>query len=331
MRVLTAVLIATLLVACGRPPISRDVPAIAPDETVAGEVWAEEDNSVFVPAGESAVYRVQTMAGEHVGFRFEFPVGATGVTLSVMRWDGAHPVEIGETDDGAGLRVLAVVDQSGPRTFWVRIDTPVDAVTGALTVTRTPFVDGTQCLRDCDDLLQLPLPNDPVRDGYDVSEAIARYEFGRRDLVMLVRAAGRRMADAGYPPIRPWDLSDWQGRTPGIDVGEPRHASHQRGRDVDVALYGVLGQAPWTSYCATHPVKGGHECVPGSHVAIFDAERNARLIGAFFVSRRVTMLLDRELIAALAPGVEEAVAAGAVQHWPNHENHLHVRVSEGVR
>jgi hypothetical protein len=262
--------------------------------------------------------------------------------MAVLRWDGSQPAQIGKTDEGDGLRVLAVVDQGGPRTFWVRIDAAGDDVTGVLRVTRTPFVEGIQCARDCAHLLQLPLPNDRTQDGYDTSDAIARYQFGRRDLLMLVRAAGRQMAAAGYPPFRPWDLSDWEGRVPGEDVGEPRHAAHERGRDVDISLYGVLGQTPWASHCITHLVRGGRECVPGSPITIFDGYRNAQLIGAFIGSPGVKMFLDRELIAALRPGAEEAVAAGAVpskllafysdgahiQHWPNHDSHVHVRVAE---
>jgi hypothetical protein len=56
------------------------------------------------------------------------------------------------------------------------------------------------------------------------------------------------------------------------------------------------------------------------------------------------MFLDRELIAALVQGAEHAVADGVVpakllplysdgvhvRHWPNHDSHVHVRISEAA-
>lgn len=328
-----------VLAACGHPQVPGQASGSAPADAVAGEVAARATNDVVVRAAGGVAYRVETVPGEHVAFRFDFPDQQIKVAMTVLRWDGAYPIRIGETDDGDGLRVLAVVDQEGPRTFWVRIDA-ADAVTGTLTVTRTPFTEGTRCKHDCGRLLQLPLPNDPAQDGYDISSAIARYQFGRRDLVMLIRTAGRSMAAAGHPAFQVWDLSDWKGRSPGVDTGEVRHASHKHGRDVDISLYGVLGQTPWCSHCATREVRDGRECVAGSFLPIFDSQRNAEMIGAFFASRRVRMFLDRELISALRRGAKQAVAAGAVpaklrslysdgmhlQHWPNHHDHVHVRV-----
>ncbi len=320
-------------------------PGVAPPGAVAGEVAGGDENPIDVPAGGVAIVRIEAVPGEHVGLRFDFAPGPRGVVMAVARWDGAQPVDLGQTDAGAGLRVLAILDQDEPRTFWVRIEAQGDAVTGALHVTRTPFADGLACAADCDRLLQLPLPNAPTRDGYDVSAAVFRYQFGRRDLLMFLRAAGRQMTAAGYAPFRPEDLSDWEGRTPGVDVGAPRHASHQRGKDVDLSLYGTDNAAPWRTYCVTRSVSGGRECTPGSRLAIFDAYRNARLIGAFYASQRVTMsFLDRELIEALIPGAAQAVDDGAVapellplfsdgvhvQHWPNHDNHVHLRISEAT-
>jgi hypothetical protein len=76
---------------------------------------------------------------------------------------------------------------------------------------------------------------------------------------------------------------------------------------------------------------------------LFDGRTNALLFGSHLISGRVTMsFLDRELIPALRDGAKQASDAGAlpaellplysdgkhVQHWPNHDNHIHVRVSE---
>jgi len=160
--------------------------------------------------------------------------------------------------------------------------------------------------------------------------------------VMFLRHAGQSMSDLGKAPFHPEDLSQWDGQSPGTDDGVVRHLSHQRGKDVDVSLYGLDGDAPWRSYCQTRVVTDGYECVPGT-VQGFDADINALLIAAFFESGRVTMcFLDQELIAAVQPAAARAAAAGTLdpallplysdgshlQHWPNHHDHVHVRVSE---
>jgi hypothetical protein len=163
-------------------------------------------------------------------------------------------------------------------------------------------------------------------------------------MVMFVRAAGHAMVAQGRNPFVPEDLSQWDGMTPGTDRGAPRHASHQRGKDVDVSLYGSDGEASWRSHCTTRATSDGRECTPGT-LSNYDARANAALIGTFFATGRVTMcFLDRELIAPTRAAVPGAVGAGLVpssvaalysdgthlQHWPNHDNHVHVRVSEAA-
>lgn len=140
----------------------------------------------------------------------------------------------------------------------------------------------------------------------------------------------------------PEDLSQWDGQTPGTDVGAPRHASHQRGKDVDLSLYGLDGQSVWRSYCTTEQTADGRECVAGTESGL-DGVANARFFADFFATGRVTMcFLDRELHPTVFAGLDTAVSAGQIevslsglftdgvhiQHWPNHDNHIHVRVSE---
>src|SRR5688572_25358225 len=308
----------------GVTPDAETWTGTAPPGTVPGEIAGGDSNEVDVDAGGAAVFRFETVPGEHVGFRFDFAPGPADIVMVVDRWDGTAPVFIGETDAGAGLRVLAVVDQDGPRTFWVTIEARgADAVAGTLSATRTPFTEGTICADDCAHLLQLPLPSDIAADGYDVSHAVYRYQFGRRDMLMFLREAGRQMAAAGDAPFQPEDLSQWDGETPGTDVGAPRHASHQRGKDVDLSLYGTDGGAQWRSFCTAEYTADGRECIAGSRSELFDGVRNSRMVGVFAATGRMTMgFLDQELLPALDP--EQPL----LQHWPNHDNHVHVRLSE---
>jgi hypothetical protein len=316
---------------------------VAPAGTIAGEQQADDgDNEVTVAAGDEAVLRLEVGPDEHLGFFLTFEPGIAGVVLELSRWDGAAPEVLAFTDGGSGLRTLAAVDASGPRTFWLRV-TADEAFDGTLEVVRTPYQDAPQCSDDCERLLQLPVRNDPAVDGYDwTPSTIFRYQFGRRDMLMLLRHAAREMALAGRDPILPEDLSQWDGLTPGSDVGAPRHASHQNGKDVDISLYGTDGLSAWRSYCDAVNDGDGRECEPGS-VTGFDGRANAEMYAAFLQSGRVTMsFLDGELIPPVQDGAEEAAAEDALsrdllplytdgvhlQHWPNHDNHIHVRLSE---
>jgi hypothetical protein len=191
--------------------------------------------------------------------------------------------------------------------------------------------------------MQLPLPIDPATDGYSVEGSIHRYQYGRRDLLMLLRHAGRRAASLAMEPFLIGDLSQWDALTPGTDTGWLRHGSHDRGKDVDLSLYGTDGRAVWRSFCQTVALaEGGRECVEGT-VRGYDEVANAIFFGALFESGRVSQsFLDRELIPPTIDGAEEAVAIGLVdgsvlplyssgrqlQHWRNHHNHIHVRVFE---
>ncbi len=371
MRALTAFLVFTLALGCesGAPMAESDAGAmsdaaardastphdasagdsggagagIAPRDAVPGERLADDGETPLVAGDGDLVLRVDADPDEHVTFFLTFDRAERDVELEVLRWDGRAAVSLGVTDAGPGLRTLAVFDPSGPRTFYARVVTGVAGLDVTLTITRVPFADGDRCALDCAHLLQLPLPNDPRRDGYDTRPStVFRYQYGRRDLLMFLRHAAQRAASLGMAPLVPEDLSQWDGATPGTDTGSLRHASHQRGKDVDISLHGLDGLAEWRTYC--EPVSGasGRECRPGT-VMNYDGRANAIWFAELFATGRVTMcFLDRELIEPSVIGAEEASLRGEIpealvpvfddgvhlQHWPNHDNHIHVRVSE---
>ena len=323
------------------PPVS----GLAPPGVRPNAPDARGSQTLDLPAEADVTLRFDAAPDEHVGLRLDFTPPTAAVVLSVDRWDGARPVELWRTDGGAGLRVLAVFDPRGRRTFWARIRSAVTLGGARLTVVRTPFTDGPRCEGDCARLLQLPLRIDRAEDGYDhTPSTIMRYQFGRRDLVMFIRWAGRQMASQGRRHFVPEDLSQWDGDIPGRDRGALRHASHQRGKDVDLSLYGADGEAPWRSYCTARAGSDGRECVAGT-ARDYDGVANAALFAPFFATGRVTMcFLDRELIAVTRAALPRATAMGLVpsvalarytdgsglQHWPNHDNHIHLRVSEAA-
>jgi hypothetical protein len=82
-----------------------------------------------------------------------------------------------------------------------------------------------------------------MSDGYYIATD-ARYAYLRRDLTMLLRYAACEVARRypGTSPIGLSDLSQADGRTPGTDVGSPRHpTSTHRGDDMDLAYYQTDG------------------------------------------------------------------------------------------
>jgi hypothetical protein len=315
---------------------------VAPAGAVKDEVAAKDGANALATTATSWSYRVDALPSEHVAFELTFAPTTAKVTASVDRWSGTTPVSIGSTADGSGLRVLAVRDAGATRTFWMRVASVGALTSASLKVTRTSFAEGIKCAADCAKLLQLPLPNDKAVDGYAVTAAPARYQFGRRDMVMFIRQVAAEMAKTGHSAIEVADISQWNGETPGTDVGALRHLSHQRGKDVDLSLYGLDKKSVWRSYCTTETTSGGTICKTGT-ATNFDAYTNAAFFGRFYASDRVTyMFLDQVLIAEVKPQAAQVIKDGHVsatyapyyadgkhlQHWPNHGNHVHVRVSE---
>lgn len=300
----------------------------APPGAVSGEqALGSGQVSVSTSSAQGPAYRVDAKKGEHIGFRYDFTPTGNDVVMEVLRWNGTAAVTMAKTDSGTGLRVLAVLDSEEDRTFWVRLYGATSS--GKLEAKRTPFEEGIHCNSDCDRLLQLPLPIETTREGYDLSGATYREQFGRRDLLMHTRYAGRAVAAAKQQPFSIHDLSNWDGTAP------PGHASHQDGKDIDYSLYTASGQPTWSPVCTWDSEKN---CIPGT-VDDFGAEPMARLLARVVESGRVEYaFLDEELEPLVISAAEALVGKGelnsgvipllkkALYHWPKHNDHVHVRV-----
>ncbi len=300
----------------------------APPGAVSGEqALGGGQVSVSTSTAQGTAYRVDAKKGEHIGFRYDFTPTGADVVMEVLRWNGTAAVSMAKTDSGTGLRVLATLDSEGDRTFWVRLYGATS--TGTLEAKRTPFEEGIHCNSDCERLLQFPLPIETTREGYDLSGATYREQFGRRDLLMFTRYAGRAVAAAKQQPFSIHDLSNWDGTAPG------GHASHDGGKDVDYSIYTASGQPTWSPVCTWDAEKN---CVPGT-VKNFGAVHMARLLSAVVESERVQYaFLDDELRPLVISAAEGLVTQGelkasvipllkdALTHWPKHNDHVHVRV-----
>jgi hypothetical protein len=301
---------------------------IAPAGAVAGETLGNVgDNAISLGAGDwGPALRYDLSAGNHLAFELAFSPGSAAVDMQVLMWTGSQVEEMAVTNGGSGERVLSVLDADHNRTYWVRALGSVSSAT--LHAETTPFQEGPQCFGDCDRLLQLPLANDPAVEGYDSADYVVyRYQYGRRDVLMSLRHAGRTVVAAGVKPFTVQDLSKADGTQP------PGHASHTYGKDVDLSVYDANGDPVWYPLCD----EVANECIAGTDSG-FNGEAMARKIAPMLESGRVThIFLDAEFHATLFDAAETLVQNGqmapgllptmqdVVQHWPNHNNHIHVR------
>lgn len=324
--------------------VGRRVPAsIAPEGALEGERLVESGaHRLALGEGErwGPPLRVDGDGGEHISFRLEFEPQRAAVEMELLWWGGGEARSLGMTDWAPGFRVLSALDPEVPRTFWVRARGPIAA--GQVTIERTPIAAGPRCEDDCDRLLQLPLPLDPALVGYDIAEgSVFAYQYGRRDLLMPLLTAGRRLTAAGHAPFEVKRLSRWDGEQP------PSHRSHEGGVDVDLSLYRSNGEAAWYPLC----INAGRSCRPGTCREL-GAEPLALLIATFFDSDlferggAAGVLVDREYHRSLRAAADELYERGEIsdqaqqmfrrdqrllRHVEPHHHHLHIRVGPSPR
>jgi hypothetical protein len=313
-----------------------------------------------------ASFEFESEPDQHVALTLTFNELNAPIVMSLRRRD-AKPDEVMASDmSGKGRRMLSVFEPEVPMVFIVEISTTTTDVRCSLEIVRTPFADGDECERDCARLLQFPLPMDASWDGYSIPVGSRyRYQFGRRDVIMLTRHVAREMRKANYGPIRILDLSQWDGDTPGKDVGVPRHQSHKRGIDVDLSLFDNSGTARLRAYCDTKtaPMKinegvgcefvysadkqpaagsGGLVCRAG-RVHDFNSYGVARMLGLFFSTGSVRLsFLDQELLLLTREACQSVLFDGLItqeiaelfsdgvhlQKLSNHFDHIHIRLKE---
>jgi len=127
---------------------------------------------------------------------------------------------------------------------------------------------------------------------------------GTDDLVRMVLAvAGRyRAAEPAALPMLVGDLSRPRGGDFGRRFGSIGHATHQNGLDVDVY----------------YPRRDGRPTVPKTPAQV-ERRLAQRLVDLFVDAGAQTVLVG--------PNVGLRGPPGVVEPFPNHDNHLHVRIA----
>lgn len=326
---------------CGSLPPGA---GIAPPGTMTGELDAESTGTVSVDGSWGPPYRVDARPAEHVTFRLDFTPTTADLRWELYRFDGREALLLAHNNSAdlqewEGFRVAAVLDPDASRTFWIRFRREGgSSASGTLRIDRVPFTDGETCTDDCDRLLVLPQPNDST-DGYGVpGHTIYPFQYGRRDILMAIRHAGRVMSAEGSAWFTVKDLSRWDG------LVWPDHDTHEAGLHADLSIINQAGEPVWASFCDV----SGNECIPGT-ISDFGARHMARLINALFdCGKLIWVLLDREFHGPLLDAVDELIAEGVidpdrrpyfdatsllcdgrpcVRHVAYHHHHMHIKVA----
>lgn len=296
---------------------------IAPAGAMPGEQALVGTQTIDVSAEWGPPMRVDAAQSEHIGFRLDFSPSGAAADLELQMWDGAEAVQIGYTDGGPGLRVIAAFDPYAARTFWVRARGSVSE--GELSVVRSALLAGPTCEVDCARLMQLPEPVDAQRQGFDMAPYHRyREQFARRELLMAILHAAGRVADAGYGPITVQDLSNWDGSKP------PGHQTHNDGYHADISLLRSDGTATWfdpgddfgdvpMAYLLAGFFEAGPYATGNPAQIILDSGFHDD------VEQGAETLLDRGEITS---DVAELLGTDAdlIYHYRGHADHIHVRI-----
>ncbi len=245
-------------------------------------------------------------------------------------------------EDGRLPRAASLIVPDGVRTLGLSLEVSSDVRLVVRRASPEPVLP-----RDVVELVGMPSPL--VRDDGYLLERPNRYQFARPDVVAFLREGFRdTRARFRRDPIGVVDITQWDGRRPALDVGNPRHVSHDGGRDVDIAIPSTVEPSLQRDHCekivSPDPRRGeGHftaVCRRGTARA-FDATRLAYLVGRL-AARRVLdrVFLDEEFLEPLAKAADRLARhhviprhaaaqlqpeGGVMMHLPWHTDHVHLR------
>lgn len=253
-------------------------------------------------------------------------------------------------EDGLLPRTMSVQTEASPEPMDLVVDVtdPVEVLLGcaseadAVEPSPKELKAGTAQPRP---LVGFPAPKN-AKAGYAIASP-ARYVFARIDVVRSLLAAFEktRKSLGIADPIAVSDASQWNGKRPKSDIGQPRHISHDGGCDVDIALPASDGiPSSVRDHCRGVRLETDrYGCSPGTAKGV-DFDRLGFLLGTLAdeapgritkvfmddVYRREVIrigpsLRDRGLIKEA--GVVALGEDGVIVASPWHTDHFHVRFS----
>lgn len=251
-------------------------------------------------------------------------------------------------EDGILPRMISWIAPSGVHLMrlWVDARSPISLVRDiVMPVSEPPKLPLSKRDPMPDPLPLVGLPAPLSRDDGYLLQSPGRYLFVRADVASaLLLAFKKTRIRFKRDPIALGDISQWDGRRPKTDLGQPRHISHEGGRDVDMALpANDLEPSTLRDHCDGVLVEADAKgCAPGT-VKGFDALRLAFFLGYLFdmepEGRIEKVFLDdayiRELRKAVETlrkhkwvkdvGYESLMSDEIIRKSPWHLDHVHIR------
>lgn len=213
---------------------------------------------------------------------------------------------------------------------------------------------------DCGKLVAMPGPHAPAQaeeadeHGY-VLVSGKEYHFVRKDLAQLLTWAicEVRVKFPDVTPIAVADMSQQDGKTPGVDTGRPRHptTTHVNGRDIDIAYYQTDGANDYQIICGDgsdknnngQPAKfnDGYFCTTNQNIVdwgpqvwflakLIEAPNKARVFGVDQMlvkdmGNKLKEFYDNgEISKDLYMKFNKQIAWGAAGGWQFHHHHIHL-------
>ena len=276
--------------------------------------------------------------------------GSGGSDLDLIEVD-EDDERIWASESSQPFERLAWYNPTGtPMTRWVR----VEGYNGAdddydLLVRVASWADTIDCDAEypdedpgdedgpCNRIMQFPQMNSDD-DGYRVQHQ-THYSNLRREVSYLVRWATAEVR-AEYPdtgPLGLFDMSQWDGDTPGRMVGQLRHpeGTHVDGNDIDIAYYATDGDNLGGYACSSH---SSTFCTGPAN--LLDVERTTLLLARLMESPHVRVIgVDPEVAELVVPMAYDLEDEGLISEaarqkityshlaygdgWPFHHHHLH--------
>ncbi len=313
------------------PALLAVVALSAPSRAVVAGLVLEGDRAELeLPGGFS---RVDVSSGD--GEACSLIVTGPRDALAHLQVHGARATDAID-EDGVLPRAISFV--AGVEAIWVGLEVHVPVRLQKVCAAPTTAIP-----TDDDRVLMIGMPTPGRRDDGYVLERPNRYQFARPDVVFsLRRALAATRARFRRDPLGLSDLTQWDGRRPGLDVGKLRHISHDGGRDVDVALPSLEEPSTMRDHCEKdyNDDKTSAACKPGTGKGV-DAMRLAFLGGTLVADGVLDkMFLDREFFPEVARAAERLArwgwipkkaaarlepGAGILVHVPWHTDHVHLR------
>jgi hypothetical protein len=165
--------------------------------------------------------------------------------------DGGPSID--PSDDGGTGRPDAAPTETGAGDTNVGGDTRVEpssdaAVDSATDSAPTGTCPDWHCSTGCADIVAMPGSFDPAsaqakKDGYYIG-TLKKYAYLRKHITLVIAWSACEVArrHPGTMPLAIQDMTQVDGKTPGTDVGSPRHpTTTHTGSDVDISYYQTDG------------------------------------------------------------------------------------------